>query len=121
MERLDNVVDISQMHSRAVREQTQRRGQWAKRMAIFLTDKLGYELKIYLEWDNILNTNEVQQWLNNADLLINMHIDAIVDDLYTQIAEKYPNRDIWIEASKFLEVGLFVEYNCTRPLNSVTN
>jgi hypothetical protein len=44
----------------------------------------------------------------------------IADDLYTQIAAKYPNRDVWIEVSEDGENGCYVEYNNTRPYQSVT-
>lgn len=46
--------------------------------------------------------------------------EMIADDLYLQIAAKYPNRDVWIEVSEDGENGCSVEYNCTRPLQSVT-
>ena len=46
--------------------------------------------------------------------------EMIADDLYAQIAAKYPNRDVWIEVSEDGENGCYVEYNCTRPLQSVT-
>ena len=46
--------------------------------------------------------------------------EMIADDLYTQIAAKYPDRDVWIEVSEDGENGCYVEYNCTRPLQSVT-
>ena len=46
--------------------------------------------------------------------------EMIADDLYLQIAAKYPNRDVWIEVSEDGENGCYVEYNCTRPLQSVT-
>ena len=46
--------------------------------------------------------------------------EMIADDLYTQIAAKYSNRDVWIEVSEDGENGCSVEYNCTRPLQSVT-
>ena len=46
--------------------------------------------------------------------------EMIADDLYLQIAIKYPDRDIWIEVSEDGENGCSVEYNCTRPLQSVT-
>ena len=41
--------------------------------------------------------------------------EMIADDLYTQIAEKYPGRDIHIEVSEDHENGCLIEYNCTRP------
>ena len=46
--------------------------------------------------------------------------EMIADDLYLQIAEKYPNRDVWIEISEDGENGCYVEYNCTRPYQTVT-
>jgi hypothetical protein len=46
--------------------------------------------------------------------------EMIADDLYVQIATKYPNRDVWIEVSEDGENGCSVEYNCTRPMQSVT-
>jgi len=46
--------------------------------------------------------------------------EMISDDLYAQIAAKYPNRDVWIEVSEDGENGCYVEYNCTRPYQSVT-
>jgi len=46
--------------------------------------------------------------------------EMIADDLYAQIAAKYPDRDVWIEVSEDGENGCYVEYNCTRPYQSVT-
>ena len=46
--------------------------------------------------------------------------EMIADDLYLQIAAKYPDRDVWIEVSEDSENGCYVEYNRTRPLQSVT-
>ncbi len=46
--------------------------------------------------------------------------EMIADDLYLQIATKYPDRDVWIEVSEDGENGCSVEYNCTRPYQSVT-
>ena len=46
--------------------------------------------------------------------------EMIADDLYVQIAQKYPNRDVHSEVSEDGENGCFVEYNCTRPYQTVT-
>lgn len=46
--------------------------------------------------------------------------EMIADDLYVQIAQKYPNRDVHIEVSEDGENGCSVEYNCTRPYQTVT-
>ena len=45
--------------------------------------------------------------------------EMIADELYLKIAEKYPNRDVWIEVSEDGENGCFVEYNLTRPAQSI--
>ena len=46
--------------------------------------------------------------------------EMIADDLYVQIAQKYPNRDVWIEVSEDGENGCSVEYNLTRPYQTVS-
>ena len=46
--------------------------------------------------------------------------EMIADDLYLQIAQKYPNRDIHIEVSEDGENGCYIEYNCTRSYQTVT-
>jgi hypothetical protein len=45
--------------------------------------------------------------------------EMIADDLYVKIAERYPNRDVWIEVSEDGENGCVIEYNRTRPYQSV--
>lgn len=39
--------------------------------------------------------------------------EMIADDLYLQISQKYPNRDVQIEVSEDLENGCSIEYICT--------
>ena len=46
--------------------------------------------------------------------------EMIADDLYSQIASKYPNRDVHIEVSEDGENGCYIEYNHTRPYQSVS-
>ena len=58
---------------------------------------------------------------NGAVLELNYKsCEMIADDLYLQIAEKYPNRDVHIEVSEDGENGCYVEYNHTRPYQTVT-
>ena len=45
--------------------------------------------------------------------------EMIADELYLKIAEKYPDRDVWIEVSEDGENGCYVEYNLTRPAQSI--
>lgn len=68
---------------------------------------------------------QFKRWLAN---LYNEHTlelnykscEMISDDLYLQIAQKYPNRDVWIDVSEDGENGSYAEYNCTRPHQTVT-
>ena len=46
--------------------------------------------------------------------------EMIADDLYLEIAQRYPNRDITIEVSEDGENGCTIVYNQTRPYQSVT-
>ena len=62
----------------------------------------------------------VNLYVNNTIQLDYKSCEMISDDLYLQIVQKYPNRDVWIEVSEDGENGCYVEYNCTRPYQSVT-
>ena len=44
--------------------------------------------------------------------------EMIADDLYLQIAERYPNRAVVIEVSEDGENGCSISYNLTRPTQS---
>ena len=77
--------------------------------------------------DRELEFIQFKRWLENLYASSNgvlelnyKSCEMIADDLYLKIAEKYPNRDVWIEVSEDGENGCYVEYNCTRPLQSVT-
>jgi hypothetical protein len=68
---------------------------------------------------------QFKRWLVNLYISNTLQLDfksceMISDDLYTQIATKYPNRDVWIEVSEDGENGSYAEYNCTRPHQTVT-
>ena len=45
--------------------------------------------------------------------------EMIADDLYIQIAERYPNRNVVIEVSEDGENGCCISYNLTRPTQSI--
>jgi len=45
--------------------------------------------------------------------------EMIADDLYIQIAERYPNRNVVIEVSEDGENGCSIKYNLTRPTQSI--
>ena len=75
--------------------------------------------------DRELEFIQFKRWLESLYVNTVLQLDyksceMIADDLYQQIADKYPNRDVWIEVSEDGENGCYVEYNCTRPYQSVT-
>jgi len=45
--------------------------------------------------------------------------EMIADDLYIQIAARYPNRAVSIEVSEDGENGCSIDYNLTRPSQSI--
>ena len=45
--------------------------------------------------------------------------EMIADDLYIQIADRYPNRNVVIEVSEDGENGCSIGYNLTRPTQSI--
>jgi hypothetical protein len=45
--------------------------------------------------------------------------EMIADDLYIQIAARYPNRAVTIEVSEDGENGCSIDYNLTRPAQSI--
>lgn len=45
--------------------------------------------------------------------------EMIADDLYVQIAQKYPGRAVWIEVAEDGENGCLIKYNTHRPYQSI--
>jgi len=77
--------------------------------------------------DRELEFIQFKRWLENlyvgsgSVLELNYKsCEMIADDLYLQITNKYPDRDVWIEVSEDGENGCYVEYNRTRPYQSVS-
>lgn len=57
---------------------------------------------------------------NNSVLELNYKsCEMIADDLYVQIAARYPNRAVTIEVSEDGENGCTITYNLTRPSQSI--
>ena len=46
-------------------------------------------------------------------------VEMIADDLYIQIADRYPGRAVVIEVSEDGENGCSISYNLTRPTQSI--
>jgi hypothetical protein len=46
--------------------------------------------------------------------------EMIADDLYTQIAARYPKRAVWIEVAEDGENGCLIKYEISRPYQTIT-
>jgi tRNA isopentenyl-2-thiomethyl-A-37 hydroxylase MiaE len=45
--------------------------------------------------------------------------EMIADDLYIQVAGRYPGRAVWIEVAEDGENGCLIKYETTRPTQSI--
>lgn len=63
---------------------------------------------------------QFKRWLENLYKDGTIQLDyksceMIADDLYLQIAEKYPDRAVWIEVAEDGENGALIKYEISRP------
>ena len=63
---------------------------------------------------------QFKRWLENLYRDNTLQLDyksceMMADDLYIQIASRYPNRAVWIEVSEDGENGALIKYELTRP------
>ena len=63
---------------------------------------------------------QFKRWLENLykDAILALDYkscEMIADDLYIQIASRYPNRAVWIEVSEDGENGCLIKYELVRP------
>ena len=68
---------------------------------------------------------QFKRWLENLykDAILELDYkscEMIADDLYIQIASRYPNRAVWIEVSEDGENGCLIRYEISRPNLSIT-
>jgi hypothetical protein len=67
---------------------------------------------------------QFKRWLENLykDSILALDYkscEMIADDLYTQIAGRYPGRAVWIEVAEDGENGCLIKYELTRPSHSI--
>jgi len=68
---------------------------------------------------------QFKRWLENLYRDNTLQLDyksceMIADDLYLQIADRYPGRAVWIEVAEDGENGCLIKYETQRPHLSVT-
>ena len=74
--------------------------------------------------DRDLEFIQFKRWLENLYSQGTLQLDyksceMIAEDLYLQIANKYPGRDVKIEVSEDNENGAYMEFLTTRPAQSI--
>jgi hypothetical protein len=81
-------------------------------------------------WIDVLHNDrdiefiQFKRWLENLYRDNTLQLDhksceMISDDLYLQIAQKYPDRAVWIEVAEDGENGALVKYETHRPHQSI--
>jgi hypothetical protein len=68
---------------------------------------------------------QFKRWLENLynDSVLSLDYkscEMIADDIYIKIAERFPNRAVWIEVAEDGENGCLIKYEISRPNLSVT-
>lgn len=67
---------------------------------------------------------QFKRWLENLykDSILTLDYkscEMIADDIYIKIAERYPNRAVWIEVAEDGENGCLIKYELSRPNLSI--
>ena len=83
-------------------------------------------------WISVTHDDRDIEFIQFKRWLLNLYKDSILaldykscemiaDDLYLQIAEKYPDRSVWIEVAEDGENGALIKYEISRPSLSIVN
>jgi len=88
-----------------------------------------FHFRVWIDvWHNDRDIEFIQfkRWLeslysgNNTVLALDWKsCEMIADDLYTQIADRYPERAVWIEVAEDGENGCLIKYETSRPYQSI--
>jgi hypothetical protein len=88
-----------------------------------------FHFRVWIDvWHNDRDIEFIQfkRWLeslysgNGSILALDWNsCEMIADDLYTQIAARYPERAVWIEVAEDGENGCLIKYETTRPYQSI--
>ena len=87
-----------------------------------------FHFRVWIDvWHNDRDVEFIQfkRWLENLykDAVLKldfMSCEMIADDLYVQIAGRYPGRSVWIEVAEDGENGCLIKYNTHRPYQTVS-
>ena len=86
-----------------------------------------FHFKVYLEVfhdDRDVEFIQFKRWLENLYNKGTLELDyksceMMSDDLYLKIAERYPNRAVWIEVAEDGENGALVKYELPYPAQNI--
>ena len=86
-----------------------------------------FHFRVWIDvWHNDRDIEFIQfkRWLENLYRDSTLSLDyksceMMADDLYDQIAARYPDRTIWIDVSEDGENGASIQYNLSRPAHSI--
>ena len=86
-----------------------------------------FHFKVWIEVfhdDRDIEFIQFKRWCENlySDGILELDhksCEMISDNLYTAIAQRYPDRDIWIDVSEDGENGSFIRYNRMKPQKMV--
>ena len=93
-----------------------------------------FHFRVWIDvWHNDRDIEFIQfkRWLENLYRSADNHntntvlsldfksCEMIADDLYLQIAARYPGRDVWIEVAEDGENGCLIKYNTHRPSQNI--
>ena len=81
-------------------------------------------------WIDVLHNDrdiefiQFKRWLENLYATSTLKLEwksceMIADDLYIQIADRYPDRAVWIEVAEDGENGCLIKYELSRPNLSI--
>jgi hypothetical protein len=74
--------------------------------------------------DRAIEFIQFKRWLENLYNKGTLHLDhksceMIAEDLYLKIADRYPNKEIWIEVSEDGENGCLIQFKLTLPAHNI--
>ena len=86
-----------------------------------------FHFKVWIEVehsDRAIEFIQFKRWLENLYKEGTLELDyksceMMAEDLYEQIAQRYPNREVWIEVSEDGENGALLKFKLTQPSMTV--
>jgi len=102
-------------------------GDWDDVSFLAVPHRHIFHFKVWIEVfhnDRDIEFIQFKRWINRLYDQSVLQLDyksceMIADDLYAEIAMKYPERAVWISVSEDNENGAFIQYNITKPVNSL--